>query len=585
MTDRIRSYILNSLYFNLSIIKDGMKILFIHADFIEWSPEKKAIPSAEEAPKKEKSEEALVCFSAVEKEDEKNPEKVAENAVKEIMDVFENVKAKNIVVYPYAHLSSNLSSPSVALKVLKEIEKEISEKKIPVKRAPFGWYKSFQLKAKGHPLAELSKTISAEPPQKKEKPAKIILDRKSLPPNDHRILGEDLRIFHFADEIGAGLPLLLPYGSIMKHELETFMRKTEVKHGYKYVDTPHIGKGSLYEATGHLPYYKDSMYSPVEIEGVDYYLKPMNCPHHHMIFKKIVNSYRDLPLRLAEAGVTYRNELSGVTYGLIRAKCFTQNDAHIYVTPEQLKDEFIRVLKLFEEVYRVMNIKGYWFRLSLPDFKKNPDKFTGDPKEWEFASEEIRKAMKEFGATVVEETGEAAFYGPKIDVQIKNVMGKEETIATSQVDIVVPKRIGLEYTDKSDKKRNVIVIHRAILGSYERFIAYLLEQTGGALPLWLAPVQVKVLSFTERNAKSATRFCEELKEKGIRAEADTEDHTVEYKVRNAELQKIMHIIVIGDKEEKNNTLAVRTRGSHKVHFGVQKEEFIKKALEEIEKKA
>ncbi|MBL7160454.1 MAG: threonine--tRNA ligase [Candidatus Aenigmarchaeota archaeon] len=563
-----------------------MKILLIHADFIEWVPTKKAMKAAEEAEKvKSRSEEVLVAFCAVEKSDEKNPSHVASNAVKEILDVAGKINAKNAVVYPYAHLSSDLGSPAVALRVLNDVAAGVG-KELSVKQAPFGWYKSFNIKAKGHPLSELSKEISAEGHVKtKRPPAKIVLDRKSLPSNDHRILSEELGIFHFADEVGAGLPLWLPNGEILRNELINYMRKVEEKYGYKYVHTPDITKGSLFEATGHLPYYKDSMYSPIDIDGVDYYLRPMNCPHHHMIFKKMVKSYRDLPLALCEAGNTYRNELSGVTYGLIRARCFTINDSHIYVTPEQLKTEFIKVLKMFDEVYKVMRIKGYWFRLSLPNFKKNPDKFIGDPKEWEFASKEIRKAMKDFGVKFVEEIGEAAFYGPKIDVQIKNVMGKEETIATSQVDIVVPKRLGLAYADKDDKKKHVIVIHRAILGSYERFIAYLLEQTKGSLPLWLSPVQVKVLSFTERNNKTAEKLAESLKKEGIRVETDTRDHTVEYKVREAEVTKIPYILVIGDKEEKSNTIAVRERGSKKVAFGVKKEDFLNNLLNRIEKKA
>ncbi len=579
-----------------------MKILLIHSDSIEWEPVKKAIKSAEElsddtdkvgvqlSKKPVKVEDCLVVFSAVEKPDEKDPEKVVEEYVKNVKDVAGQVKTKNIVVYPYAHLSSNLSSVEVGLKVLKGAE-EALKKDFKVWRAPFGWYKKFSLSAKGHPLAELSREFSPEGEIKskkaevKEKAGKIILDRRDLPPNDHRILGQDLKLFHLADEIGAGLPLWMPYGETLKYLLMEYMRETEEKYGYKYVSTPHIAKGSMYHATGHLPYYKDSMYPPIDIDGSEYYLKPMNCPHHHMIFKHLVQSYKDLPLKLAEPGMTYRNELSGVTYGLIRTRGFLQNDSHIYVRPDQLKEEFIKVLELFKEVYGVMGVKGYWFRLSLPDFKGHPDKFTGDPKEWEHACEEIRKAMKEFGEKFVEGEGEASFYGPKIDVQIKNLQGKEETIATSQVDIVVPKRLGLTYTGENNEKvNNLIVIHRAILGSYERFIAYLLEQTAGKLPLWLAPVQVKVLSFTDRNVKSVEKLVKEFLENGIRAEADLRDHTVEYKVRDAEVQKINYILVIGDKEEEKGTLAVRTRGSNKVEFGVKKEEFVKKIKKEVEEK-
>ncbi len=569
-----------------------MKILLVHCDSLQWEPTKKAIKSAEELENKEsvKVDDCLAVFSAVEKPDEKNPEKIVEEYVKNVKDVAGQVKAKNIVLYPYAHLSSNLSSVEIALSVLKKAEAEL-KKDFKVWRAPFGWYKKFTVVSKGHPLSELSRELSVEgevrSAVKKEikESGKIILDRRDLPPNDHRILGQDLKLFHLSDEIGAGLPLWMPYGETLKHLLMEYMRSVEEKYGYKYVSTPHIAKGSMYHATGHLPYYKDSMYPPIDIEGHEYYLKPMNCPHHHMIYRQLVQSYKDLPLRLAEPGMTYRNELSGVTYGLIRTRGFLQNDSHIYVRPGQLKAEFIKVLQLFKEVYKVMGVTGYWFRLSLPDFKKNPDKFTGDPKEWEHACEEIRKAMKEFGEKFVEGSGEAAFYGPKIDVQIKNSQGKEETIATSQVDIVVPKRLGLTYTaENNEKANNLIVIHRAILGSYERFIAYLLEQTEGKLPVWLAPVQVKVLSFTDRNVKTVEKLVGELIENGIRAEADLRDHTVEYKVRDSEIQKIPYIIVIGDKEEEKGTLAVRTRGSKKVDFGVEKEEFIGKVKKEVEQK-
>ncbi len=569
-----------------------MKILLMHCDWVEWEAVKKAIKSAEELVDKKpvKVEDCLVVFTAVEKPDEKDQKKIVEEYIKNIKDVAGQIKAKNIVVYPYAHLSSNLSSVETAINVLKSAEEEL-KKDFKVWRAPFGWYKKLSLAAKGHPLSELSREISVDGEKKviknnvKESSGKIILDRRTLPPNDHRILGQDLKLFHLSDEIGAGLPLWMPNGETLKHLLMEYMRNVEEKYGYKYVSTPHIAKGSLYHATGHLPYYADSMYPPIDIDGQEYYLKPMNCPHHHMIFKQLVQSYKDLPLRLAEPGMTYRNELSGVTYGLIRVRGFLQNDSHIYVRPDQLKDEFLKVLDLFQEVYTVMGIKGYWFRLSLPDFKNNPDKYTGDPKEWEHACEEIRKAMKESGHNFVEGVGEATFYGPKIDVQIKNSQGKEETIATSQIDIVVPKRLGLSYMGENNEKvNNLIVIHRAILGSYERFVAYLLEQTEGKLPVWLSPVQVKVLSFTDRNNKSVEMFLEELKKEGIRAEADTRNHTVDYKVREAEMQKIPYIIVIGDKEEEKGTLAVRTRGSNKPEFGVKKDDFLKKLKKEIEEK-
>ncbi|HIG96953.1 MAG TPA: threonine--tRNA ligase [Candidatus Aenigmarchaeota archaeon] len=569
-----------------------MKILLTHCDYIEYEKKKKAIESAEQTDTdKERIEECLVVFCSAEQGDD---ESVAEKTVAEIKKVAEQVHTKTIVVYPFVHLSSTPAKPAVALSIVIKIAQSL-KKDYEVHRSPFGWYKSFELKCKGHPLSELSreirsaaqeKTILVNKPEKKDPQAsrgKIILDRRNLPPNDHRILGEELGIFHLSEEVGAGLPLWMPYGETLRNILIQFMRQIEEKYGYRYVSTPHITRGHLYEKTGHLPYYKDSMYAPMNIEGEEYYLKPMNCPHHHMIYNKMVESYRDLPLRLAEPGMTYRNELSGVTYGLIRVRAFTQNDSHIYMTPEQLKEEFLGVLRLFKEVYAIVGVKDYWFRLSLPDFKNNPDKYTGDPNEWAHACDEIRNAMKEFGTKFVEEEGEAAFYGPKIDVQIKNSLGKEETIATSQVDIVVPKRLGMFYIDANGDKKTPIIIHRAILGSYERFVAYLLEQTEGKLPVWLSPVQVKILSLTDRNAQRVKEIYEKLIACGVRAERDLRQNTVDYKIREAEMQKVPYTIVIGDKEEASGTLAVRARGE-KPRFGVSTEEFLARITKEIENK-
>lgn len=564
-----------------------MKIITLHCDYIRFKALKKAFKDAEELKddKEHEIKEPLVILTAVEKGD--NDQTVAQ-LVEAVKKTASEVKAKNIVLYPYAHLSSNLANPRTALEYLVEAENAL-RKFFSVTRAPFGHYKSFELKVKGHPLSELSKSfgesaVSSAPVMRKQQASghKIILDRRNLPPNDHRILGEDLQLFHFSNEVGSGLPLWLPAGEYIKDKLIRYMREIEERYGYHYVSTPHITKGELYEKSGHLPYYKDSMYSPIVIEGQDYYLKPMNCPHHHMIYNKLVKSYKDLPLRLAEPGMTYRNELSGVTYGLIRVKGFTQNDSHIYVTPDQLKGEFVKVMDMFDEVYKVMGIRDYWFRLSLPDFKDNPEKYTGDEKAWEHASKEIEDAMKSCGKKVVKEKGDAAFYGPKIDVQIKNSLGKEETIATSQVDIVVPKRMDLVYADNKGNKQNPIIIHRAILGSYERFVAYLLEQTNGNLPLWLSPRQIRVISFTDRNTKASEKLVEKLKAEipGLKIDLDIRADTVQAKVRDAELLKINYVLVLGDKEEKSKTLAVRARGE-KPKFGIKLDKFIKDLKKEL----
>ncbi|MBX4196027.1 threonine--tRNA ligase [Candidatus Pacearchaeota archaeon] len=572
-----------------------MRIITLHCDYIKFKPLKKALKSVEDLKdmKEKVVKDPLVVLTAVEEGDN---DQTIKHLIASIKKTAGEVKAKHIVLYPYAHLSSNLAKPDTALGYLVEAEAVLKKEGFEVTRAPFGYYKEFELKCKGHPLSELSREfrtdeqkgkLSSTPPKKVAKESgKIILDRRNLKPNDHRILGEDLGIFYLSDDIGPGLPLWLPNGETIRNELEQYMRQVETRHGYKYVTTPHITKGHLYEKTGHLPYYADTMFSPIEIEGINYYLKPMNCPHHHMIFNKLVKSYRDLPLRLAEPGVVYRNELSGVTYGLMRVRHIMQNDAHIYITPDQLKAEFVKVLELFNEVYKVMGIKDYYFRLSLPDFKGNPEKYSGDPTEWEFASEEIRKAMKQWGGKFTEEKGEAAFYGPKIDVQVKNANGKEETLATVQVDIVVPKRLNLVYVDEKGEKKTPIVIHRAILGSYERFVAFLLEQTEGKLPFWLSPIQVRIVNFTDRNVKAAEKILAQIRKElpSLRIESDFRNTTVNDKVRDSELLKIPYIVVIGDKEEEKNTLAVRERGSAKPKFGVSLNDFIKEIKHKTEQR-
>jgi len=562
-----------------------MRILQTHADWIEFEPLKKEIKQAEEIEKKKQEfKDIVVLFTSIESGD---TEAVARKAIGDVKEFLGKIKINKILIYPFAHLSQDLAKPDVAMKILSAMEAEANKNEIEVHRAPFGWNKKLSISVKGHPLAEQSRVYGGSETTVKKKihhhedRGKITLDRRNLPPNDHRILGEELGIFYFSEDVGAGLPLWLPNGETLKNLLINFMRRIEEKYGYKYVSTPHIARGAIFEKTGHLPYYKDSMYAPIEIEGDEYYLKPMNCPHHHMIFSKIVESYRNLPLRLAEAGMTYRFELSGVTYGLIRVKCFTQNDSHIYVTPSQLKEEFGRVLDLFKEVYEVMGIKDYWFRLSLPDFKNNPEKYTGDPKEWGYACDEIRKVMQESGMKFVEESGEAAFYGPKIDVQIKNALGKEETIATSQVDIVVPKRLGLFYIDDKGEKKIPIVIHRAILGSYERFIAYLLEQTEGKLPVWLAPVQVRVLPITDGNKDYAHTVLGKLRKNGIRAEIDEESRTIQYKIRDAQLKKIPLMVIVGGKEEEKGTIAVRNRDSGKTEYDLQPQDLIDRIEEDV----
>lgn len=364
---------------------------------------------------------------------------------------------------------------------------------------------------------------------------------------DHRVLGPQLGIFHLSEAVGAGLPLWLPNGETVFHLLSEYMRRKEEQHGYRYVKSPVLAHENLYQRSGHAGHYDENMYSFVDDEGEKFYLKPMNCPHHHVMMEQLVTSYRDLPLRLAEAGGVYRRERSGTLTGLIRVRgSITQNDSHIYCTPDQLEAELKGVLTLFHEVYGELGFSDYWFRLSLPDFEK--DKFEGDTKIWDDAAAAIRKVLKEDGHHFVEAEGEAAFYGPKLDVQTRNVLGKEDTIATAQVDILVPGRMDLEYTAADGSKQHPIVIHRAILGSFERFIAFLIEQTAGNLPLWLAPVQVLLAPVSEQFVAAAEDLASHMRSLGLRVQVDASNESVGKKVRAAKLQKVPVTFVLGERE-------------------------------------
>lgn len=396
---------------------------------------------------------------------------------------------------------------------------------------------------------------------------------------DHRVLAEKLDMFMVDEKIGKGLPLWLPNGHLVRHLLETYMYNKEQKAGYKHVLTPILAKEGLYKTSGHLAHYKDDMYAPIEIEGERYYLRPMNCPHHHSIYNHKLMSYRDLPMRIAEFGTVFRFERSGTLSGMIRTRGFTQNDSHIYATQEQLESEIIAILELFKEVYNDFGIGGYWFRLSLPDFK-NKEKY-GDVKNkkmWEDGAAVLKAVLKKLKLEFVEGLGEASFYGPKIDIQIKNIYGKEDTIATIQVDYYSAAKFNLKYIDKDGTEQPVVVIHRAILGSFERFFSFLLETTAGDLPTWLSPVQVKVINVGETHLTYAKEVAKQLEDMGARVEVADYDGSVGKKIREAEMKRIPYLLVIGDKEVAAKSVAVRKRGEG--DLGIKKTSAF---LKEIEK--
>ncbi|MCA9344237.1 threonine--tRNA ligase [Candidatus Saccharibacteria bacterium] len=399
---------------------------------------------------------------------------------------------------------------------------------------------------------------------------------------DHRLLGEQLQIFTINEDVGKGLPLLMPRGSVVKSLLGRYMRQIEEAEGYSYVDTPVIAHERLYQSSGHAQFYSEDMFTIIDSEDQKFYVSPMNCPHHHKLYEKLVISYNDLPLKLAEQSGLYRHELSGTLTGLIRVRGpITQNDAHIYVTPGQLKDEFIKVLSMFKKVYEVFAIDDYWYRLSLPDFDK--DKFEGDKQAWRAAGDIIRQALEEFGADFVEAEGEAAFYGPKVDIQTRNVLGKEDSIATSQIDLLVPTRMGLTYVDSDNNEHHPLVIHRAILGSIERFMGFYLEKTAGWLPFWLAPEQVRVLTINDsvkeyvdqiREALSGVILMQPLKYNEIRLTVDDRNESLGKKIRDAVDLKIPLLLIVGPRDQANQEVSVRTQvGEQKVKLD-QLTEFI-----------
>lgn len=377
---------------------------------------------------------------------------------------------------------------------------------------------------------------------------------------DHRKLGKELSIYTYDDEIGQGLPLWLPNGTVIIEELERLAKETENAQGYKRVVTPHIAKESLYITSGHLPYYEDSMYPPMELDGTKYYLKAMNCPHHHKIFAAEPRSYKDLPLRLAEYGTCYRYEQSGELFGLMRVRCLHMNDAHIYCTREQFADEFRAVNDMYVKYFKIFGIDKYVMRLSLHDPEKLGKKYIDEPELWIETENMVRSVLIESNIPFVEVKDEGAFYGPKIDVQIWSAIGREFTLATNQVDFAQGRRFNLEFASKDNATDTPLIIHRAPLGTHERFIGFLLEHFAGKFPTWLASVQVKVLPISDKFMDYAHSVVNQLKAKDIRAEVDDRSEKIGKKIRDAEMLKIPYMLIIGEKEMNEQSVSVRRQG-------------------------
>ena len=398
---------------------------------------------------------------------------------------------------------------------------------------------------------------------------------------DHRKLGKELSIFTMDEDVGPGLILWMPNGTIIIEELERLAKETEEAAGYKRVVTPHIAKENLYITSGHLPYYQESMFPPMELDGTKYYLKAMNCPHHHKIFGAEQKSYKDLPYRLAEYGTCYRYEQSGELFGLMRVRCLHMNDAHIYCTKEQFAQEFKAVNEMYLKYFEIFGIDKYVMRLSLHDPAKLGQKYINEPELWIETEEMVRQVLKETGTPYVEVPDEGAFYGPKIDVQIFSAIGREFTLATNQVDFAQGRRFKLEFTNKENTAETPLIIHRAPLGTHERFIGFLLEHYAGKFPVWLAPVQAKILPISDKFMEYAETVQKQLRKAGVRVEIDDRQEKIGKKIRDTELMRVPYMLVVGEKEMTENKLSVRRQG--KGDLGAQEiAAFIDTITDEIE---
>ena len=398
---------------------------------------------------------------------------------------------------------------------------------------------------------------------KKEDLAEHLRFLEEAKERDHRKIGKELNLFMSSQKVGQGLPMWLPKGATIRRTIERYIVDKEERLGYDHVYTPVMGSVDLYKTSGHWDHYQDGMFPVMEMENEQLVLRPMNCPHHMMVYKNSIHSYRELPIRIAELGLMHRYEMSGALSGLQRVRGMTLNDAHIFVRPDQIKEEFKRVVNLVQEVYKDFDIKDYSFRLSYRD-PQDTEKYFDDDDMWEKAQSMLKGAMDELGLDYFEAEGEAAFYGPKLDVQVRTALGKDETLSTVQLDFLLPERFDLNYVGEDGKQHRPVVIHRGVVSTMERFVAYLIEEYKGAFPTWLAPIQAQVIPVSpEVHLDYAKEVQEKLKAQGIRVDLDTRDEKIGYKIREAQMQKIPYMLVVGDNEAKEGSVNVRKYGEQK----------------------
>ena len=552
-----------------------MKILQLHTDFIEYTPVKKEIKGAEEIePKTVREDDIVVLFTAFERGDDVE---LAKKAVGETKEFLGKLGTRRVLIYPFAHLSQNLAPPSDALPVLLEMEKEAREAGLEVHRAPFGWTKALQIKVKGHPLAEMSRSYShAAPPAAQRPRAKRELsaeeamsrlrrsDFVNLPETDHRIIGERQDLFSL-QEVSPGMVYLHEKGLRVRNALVDFMRSELARGGYQEVSTPSLANTALWQVSGHSAHYRDNMFL-TSMGDDEMGMKPMNCPSHFLIYKTRKWSFRELPVRYATFDPLFRNELSGVASGLFRVKILSQDDAHIICMEEQAEEELSKMLDMMERVYKVFGLE-YKVKIST-----RPDDHMGTDDEWKRATDTLIRVVKGKGWNYEIKEKEGNFYSPKIDVDIKDSLGREWQCGTFQLDLQMPKRFKLAYTGSDGREHTPVVLHRTVLGSLERFMGIMIEHFRGALPVWLSPIQARVIPLSDEHLPYAREVLEAVRSGGVRAEGDFDSGTMGAKIRNAQLQKIPYMLVVGKKEEGSKTVAVRTRGGEQT-FGVSTDDF------------
>jgi len=554
-----------------------MRALQLHVDSIEYEPVAVEGRVFEEVDKRRyRVEEAVVLFTSVERED--TPE-VASEMLRQVAEFMERLGVRRLLIYPYAHLSPDLARPEKALELLRRMETEARTMGIEVYRAPFGWNKRFTLSVKGHPLAEQLRVVTKEDVlSRREARAEGAARQEAVQVQEraavreekeplHIRLGRELDVFSVNENVGSGLILFHPNGAIIREELIKLIREVNRRLGFREVWTPHLFRSTLWQKTGHYETFRDRMFL-FRIGDEEYVLKPMNCPGHAMIYASSTRSYRDLPVKISEFGTVYRNEQPGELTGLLRVRSITQDDGHVFARPDQVEQVVREILDAaFEVLERVLGAPVH------VNLSTRPEKYIGTKELWDVAESDLRAALESTGIRYEVKHGEGAFYGPKIDVDVEDSMGRRWQCSTIQLDFFMPERLGLEYVDQDGTKKRPVMIHRAILGSLERFTGLLLEHYNGRLPVWLAPLQAVVLPVKSAHAMYAERVLRALLDAGIRAEL-WEEGTLEKRIREAHRARASFVLIVGEAEAGSNTVSVRDHEGRVVK-GVLLEDFVR----------